>query len=218
MDQLIQFWIKSPIAQKWTIILTILYTVGVVCFLLEWDTVIALTPLNLLISAVAIIHASGKFKDIKFIGVCLVCWSVGYGVELLGVQTGFPFGEYWYLDVLGRKIGDTPLIIGVNWLMLVLATVSIVNTFFKANLWLRALLGATLMVSLDFLIEPIAMAYRFWDWKGGIIPIENYIAWWIVAFSLHLLVQKQLKNFTNGTANALFVIQILFFGILNVFG
>ena len=70
-----------------------------------------LTPLNLLLTLVIILVNQQQWK---FAWVFVVTYLVGFFVEVLGVNTGFPFGEYEYGSVLGPKVFETPLMIGLN--------------------------------------------------------------------------------------------------------
>ena len=71
------------------------------------------------------------------------------------------------------------------------------------------------MVGLDYLIEPVAIKLDFWFWKEGLIPAQNYVAWFIVAFILLLLYHIWIKQNQNRIAIILFSIQVVFFGLLN---
>jgi len=66
------------------------------------------------------------------------------------------------------------------------------------------------------LIEPVAMAYDFWDWTNDIVPLQNYIAWYMIAFVLLVCFYKLEIAIKNKVAVALLVLQFLFFGILNL--
>ena len=90
---------------------------------------VLLTPLNLLASLSLILWHHPKW-DRPLSIFLLLCFFTGFLVELAGVQTGLIFGEYQYGEVLGWKIWGTPLIIGINWAMLVYASASSVNYFF----------------------------------------------------------------------------------------
>ena len=63
-----------------------------------------LTPLNLLLTLVIILI---NHQEWKFVWVFVVTYLVGFFVEVLGVNTGFPFGEYEYGSVLGPKVFET---------------------------------------------------------------------------------------------------------------
>jgi putative membrane protein len=70
------------------------------------------------------------------------------------------------------------------------------------------------MTLYDFFMEPVAMKYDFWDWKDGIIPIQNYVAWFLIALVFHLILNAIAKPIRNRMAASLFYIQFGFFLIL----
>lgn len=78
-----------------------------------------------------------------------------------------------------------------------------------------ALLGAVVLVVVDFLIEPVAIKYDYWNWAGGVIPLQNYLGWFVVAFAMFLFFEKMTFRKQNSAAIVLFVAQICFFIILN---
>jgi putative membrane protein len=108
---------------------------------------------------------------------------VGFVVEILGINTGVIFGDYTYGDVLGWKIAGTPPVIGVNWFLVTYAINQLVDIA-KIKKILHASIAATLITSLDYLIEPDAIRLGMWTWTEETIPIKNYIAWWVVSFGL----------------------------------
>ncbi|MBK9076996.1 MAG: carotenoid biosynthesis protein [Flavobacteriales bacterium] len=103
-----------------TAILVILYTVGLVGLAGPWtEDLVYLTPYNLLITAGLLLWQARP--DARTWAFALLVFVSSYLVETLGVHTGVIFGTYWYGDVLGAKLFDTPLLIGVNWLILVMS-------------------------------------------------------------------------------------------------
>jgi uncharacterized membrane protein len=66
-----------------------------------------LTPLNLLAAAGLFFYSSTGLNTRAAIGI-LTAFVCGFGIEWMGVNTGFPFGNYEYGSVLGPKIGNTP--------------------------------------------------------------------------------------------------------------
>jgi putative membrane protein len=196
-------------------VLSILYAVGIVGIALPLhEQFILLTPFNLLISLGVILYFHPDWKPATYwFLVAAYCW--GFLAELLGIQTGLLFGDYEYGKVLGWKVWGTPLMIGVNWVMLSYAAGILANTLLGASHWiLRGGLAALLMVGLDVIIEPVAVQYGFWNWEGGIIPISNYVGWFLVALPLECLFAYLQPKSRNKVAIALFVLQILFFGVL----
>ena len=137
---------------------------------------LSLTPQNLLITTFCIFFIyEKKIKMLRFfIFACLI----GFLVEAIGVNFGIIFGNYTYGKVLGFKVLDVPLMIGVNWFFLSISCGGISDIFFN-ELIPKVLLGCLLMVFLDILIEPLAPVLNFWEFEGGIAPIKNYIGWFM---------------------------------------
>ena len=179
------------------------------------DVFLSLTPLNLLISAGLLFTFHEKYSKIQFISFISIA-IFGYFFEVLGVNTGKIFGVYTYGPVLGWKLLETPLIIGVNWIIL---TYSITYSWsnFIENKWLLAILSAFSLVLLDVIIEPVAVIYNFWRWENNIIPIQNFVAWGIIAFLFCLILAFLKKKSTNKFAPYLIVTQVIFFSALLIF-
>ena len=107
--------------------------------------------------------------------------------------------------------------IGVNWIMVgYVCGISINYLFPSAHFLIRAVLGALSMVAFDVLIEPVAMAYDFWQWEGGVIPLQNYIGWFGVSLPLQVYFAAYQGGIKNKAAISLFIVQIIFFATLLV--
>ena len=170
------------------------------------------TPLNLLLALVLVFLVATKMRSLAVF--FLISFSIGYLAELLGTQTGFPFGDYQYLQNLGPKIVEVPMLIGVNWFLMAYATRLWANSLLKFHL-AQAILASLFMVSVDFFIEPIAATLGFWQWENDIIPIENYFGWLAVSFIVQVLFPRSLQDERNFIAKWYLPIIFLFFLILN---
>ena len=138
---------------------------------------LTLVPYNLILTfLLCFFYVSIK----KYYRPILLLFLIGYFIELIGVKTGFLFGEYSYGDTLGLKILDVPVVIGLNWSILCLATFSLFSVFIK-NRFLLPFFSSICMVLLDFLIEPVAPLLDFWSWNNAVIPLSNYRDWFVVA-------------------------------------
>ena len=196
--------------------LIILYIVGYISIGLEvLPVVIYLTPINLLISiAVAMYFDDNDWK--RQLCFAVPAFLLGYGIEVIGVQTGAIFGEYAYGDILGFKLWDTPLMIGVNWVLVCFSSGYFINLLVpNLNRILKSALAAAVLVLLDFIIEPVAIDWGMWTWAASDIPLQNYIAWWLIGFIMMLIFFQFYKNSTNKVGVALLFIQFIFFGLLN---
>ena len=134
---------------------------------------LTLTPLNLLTMLVLFFWGNANLSINLFKTISLI-YIIGVLVEIIGVNSSVVFGDYYYGQALGLQIFGTPLIIGVNWLTLSLATFGISSYIFRHG-WLIALFASTLMVATDFIIEPLAGVLDFWYWSSGKIPCKTIL-------------------------------------------
>lgn len=116
------------------------------------------------------------------------CALGGFLVEVSGVHTGFPFGGYSYTDVLYPLVAGTPVVMGAAWVIL-LAYCRHLNSELPLNRLAAAAVGASWMVVIDLVIDPLAagpLAYWTWDHPHGYygVPWSNFGGWWITAFIL----------------------------------
>jgi uncharacterized membrane protein len=173
-----------------------------------------LTCVNLLITFSLFIVGGFKFEK-NYLLIALIIALLGFFIEVIGVKTKAIFGYYEYTETMGPRFLEVPLIIGVNWSILILACSSIVNKAYT-NIFIKAFIGASLMLLFDIVLEPIAFKYNYWQWDAKIIPLQNYIAWWLVSFVLILGVLKFLKNPENKMAYWVYGVQMVFFCLLNL--
>ena len=173
----------------------------------EWF--IPKTPLNLSIIMVLMIWLFAIDSKRKIIA-SLIFFAAGIFVEWLGVNFSLLFGTYQYGDNLGTKVGGVPILIGVNWAILVLISGEISNKI-QVSRWFKILIGASLMVILDFLMEVPAPHFDFWIFDGGTAPLRNYIAWFAIAGLLHLVFQLLKIQGNFKFSFHLYICQLLFF-------
>ncbi len=201
-----------------SLIIILFHLVGLYGFLNPnlTDFFIQLVPFHLLLM-LALLVISGNDGSMNIRLFALVVFIFGFLIEVAGVNTGLIFGSYTYGATLGLKLWETPLLIGVNWLILVYSTGVLLNGFWP-NKYFLALLGAIILVSIDFLIEPVAITYDYWSWTQQIIPMQNYLGWFAVSFTMFILFTSVNFKKQNRSAIVLFVTQVCFFIILNRWG
>jgi putative membrane protein len=146
----------------------------------------------------------------NFFKVISVLFLIGFFVEVLGVYSGLLFGEYHYGKTLGFQFLEVPLIIGVNWVLLVVSSFAVCS-YFVSNSILKVVLSSSIMVLLDLMIEPVAIRLDFWHWQAEVIPLQNYLMWFLVALSMNWILTFNRFKFNVKLGFGLLISQVLFF-------
>jgi len=199
-----------------------IYLVGITGMLSPYaDTFVLLTPLNLFVS-LSLITLYQQPKDANFWLFITLSGLLGFIIEAIGTSTGVIFGEYTYGQTLGFKILSTPLTMFINWATLMYCNLMLINQLYpKINKYAKSLIAATLMVLMDFLIEPTAIKFDFWSWQSEgindflVAPLQNYVAWFIISFVLYLFLTPLVNYYQNKAAVWLLFLQFIFFAILD---
>jgi uncharacterized membrane protein len=195
-----------------------LYTFGILWFKLEItrDLFISSIPATLLL-VIAIVFAFHKEWNKKTVLVFSSIATMAFVLELIGVSTGYPFGNYQYDRGLGWMLYETPLIIGLNWLFLVYASHGIAKKFTN-NKTVIILLGASLMLGYDLILEAVAPIMQMWHFTTAYPPIQNFLSWFVVSAIFHSILVVTKMNVINYPARMLFIIQMGFFGLIAILG
>jgi uncharacterized membrane protein len=139
-----------------------------------------LASLFLLLSGlIVLLGARTRREALTLIGVALM----GFTVEVVGMHSGFPFGEYAYTGVLQPQLLGVPIVMGFAWMALV-AFASDLAGRLRLSPWPTAALGALWMTATDLVIDPLAANhFGYWTWaREGIyygIPFTNFVGWFI---------------------------------------
>lgn len=117
--------------------------------------------------------------------VALIAYT--YAVELVGVSTGVPYGEFAYGVSLGPTLAGVPVALPVFFIPLV------VNAYLLCLLLLgerassvavRVAVVAAAVVAMDVVLDPGAVALGFWSFDAGGfygVPATNYAGWTLSA-------------------------------------
>lgn len=198
-------------------VIAILHIVGVsgITWPYTRPLMILLTPANLIISALLLIFGHSQ-RGVGFWIFFILSFTIGYVVEVIGINTGLIFGNYSYGKALGFQLFGTPLLIGINWFILSYTTGHLSHQISKFW-WLNAFIAATLMTAIDVIIEPVAIFLTYWQWEYSIIPLSNYIGWFFTSLIIQILFSRLQVRSKNGVSTPLLVIQVLFFLVLLIF-
>jgi bisanhydrobacterioruberin hydratase len=193
--------------------LILVYVSGIIGMYSPWhDWFVSLTPLSLLLSA-GILLAFSPEKTRNMYAWCAFSFLMGFVAEVIGVNTGWPFGVYQYGSVLGPQWWNTPLMIGTNWFIVTYAANEAVQRRTKGRwpFWATAIAAALICTGLDVLIEPVAIRLGYWTWADGVPPLQNYMGWFGVSLLISLPYTHLAGRHTNPAAPILLVLQVVFF-------
>ena len=195
----------------------IFYAVGLAGFLIPWthDLFQKLIPLAVLVNVYLLMvnHEDMRRRDIL---IFITIFIAGFFIEVLGVNTGFPFGDYRYGKIMGPQIMKTPLIIGFNWLMLTYCAYYLMN-FLPVKSYFKPFVGGFFMLAYDFLLEPMALTLGMWNWDQKAVPLTNYISWYIFSCVFISLLAIAGTRIRNGIALHVISLQTGLFAIMLLF-
>jgi len=194
----------------------IYYTVGVIGFALPATRELFqdLIGFSILISTVLLFWFHRPWNA-SFIGASAFVLIGGIFIEAIGVNSGVVFGEYEYGPTLGPQIAKTPILIGINWLMLIYIVWQLVQKI-EVNGAGQLLIGAAILVGYDLFLEPVAIDTDMWNWAGQNVPHQNYIAWFVISLVFLSIFKLSGNRYKNPVAPGLLAAQIAFFFLLNL--
>ena len=220
--------------QAATAIAVLFHAIGLIGILyFDRQFFVQATVINLLLMFALLIWTQQKKNRFFFLFV-IVTILVGLAAEIVGVNTGALFGDYTYGNVLGYKFMKVPLIIGINWFviiyccgisihMLLMKAINRISSETKTKpMTLKAISvivdGATIAVFFDWVMEPVAVKLGFWKWgEDGEAPFYNYVCWLMVSNIILAIFHFSRFDKQNKFAVNLLLIQMMFFLLLRTF-
>ncbi len=201
------------------IIILIFHAVGFIGFYIPvlQGYFMRLVPFHLLLM-VGILIINHRNRGRRFWTFFIGTAFAGYFIEVLGTKTGLIFGNYYYGGTLGFKVLDVPLLIGLNWVLLIYSVGYIMKLTQLDSIFLKAFFGALMLVLLDICLEHVAMYFDYWTWEFYIIPFQNYVGWFAFSFLMLLyFFSFKFKSKQQGiVAIAMYFTQLAFFLALNI--
>ncbi len=145
----------------------------------EYSTISAI---NVVLFAVPAFWALSRWLGIKYAVIFIIVLGVyALTIESIALLTGFPYGEFFYNDLLGSRLfGVTPWTVFFAWTPLILASLAIVNRTIKSR-FQRIVAMAILLTLIDLVLDPGAVYLKFWEFaEKGIyynVPWTNFAGW-----------------------------------------
>ena len=182
----------------------------------DLDFFAGFTSVNLLLMLI-ILFLNFKLESRYHILSILSIFLIGMVTESLGVNYGLIFGDYEYGNNLGSKLFGVPYLIGINWIILTAISGNIAAFLTKnRSIVLTIIIGALLMLAMDFVMEPIAPKLDMWRFKNLIVPSSNYLGWLFVGLFTQTLYNLHFRKKEIIVSTNLYLAFFLFFSFLNI--
>jgi uncharacterized membrane protein len=177
---------------------------------------LAIVVLHVIPPAVfALIHGALFYRIRGILAFAAISLVVGNVFENLGVRTGFPFGHYYFTDVMGPKILVVPVFLGLayvgmaylSWTLARLILEETQRPLAGSRVITLALLASAILVSWDLSMDSVwSTIVRAWIWQqGGIyfgVPLTNFLGWFVTGYVFYQLFALYLRK-RSSAGNAL---------------
>ena len=155
----------------------------------------------------ALVHGAMFYRTRGILIFFAICLVVGNILENVGVRTSFPFGSYYFTDLMGPKLFAVPIQLGLAYLGMAylswtLARVILGNMRSPVT-GLRVvtlpLIAAFIMVAWDFSQDPVwSTVLHLWIWRrGGAyfgVPVSNFLGWYLTVYVFYQLFALYLQG------------------------
>lgn len=191
-----------------------IYIVGIIGHLFDptRELMFWLTPFALFVSILFVFLS--VVDNMQLVSWLMVTYLITLFLEVIGAKTGLVFGEYSYGSILGIKVFDVPIIIGLNWVIIIWGGILLAQKLTIGPYWIGISTGSFALL-FDIILEPVAISFGYWTWEDSIIPLQNYIAWFIIAFAFAFYYSKANIKTNSSMPIHLFFVQLVFFFVLS---
>ncbi len=162
----------------------------------------ALTIATVLLVAVAgLVHAYLSYGARALAVLILASVLGGFAVEVVGVHTGVPFGDYHYTGGLGATLFGVPVVVAFAWPMLAWPAALAARRLCR-SFGARVAVGAWALAAWDLFLDPQMVAAGHWTWDDpsphlpGVasVPLTDYVGWLVVAVLMSFALQSVLRE------------------------
>lgn len=172
------------------------------------------------------LHGKARYGLKNIVLFFIITWLVSHFFEALSIQTGFPFGHYFYDKLAGPRLFNVPLIImpayfGTGYASWIIATI-LLGQYYQLQrgnlIFFVPLIASFIMVMWDICLDPIAStALSLWVWQDGGpyfgVPIQNYLGWFFVVYIIFQLFALYLAKYEviNRNKTSMFMGRLFWF-------
>jgi uncharacterized membrane protein len=191
----------SPLTQAalWT--LAAVYALARVLQLFPGVAVLPLVLLHVVPPLLfALIHGALAYRVRGILVFATLSFVVGNFFENLSILTGFPFGHYYFTNVMGPKLFQVPVTLGlaylgIGYLAFAIGRLVVCGPATPISGWrvlFVPLVAAFAMVAWDVSMEPVwSTVLHCWVWLGGGpyfgAPLTNFFGWYLTVYIFYQL-------------------------------
>lgn len=209
--------VKSP-EKLFIVILLILFPAGFIFHNISFTRpyVLGMTDVFLLsVNSVVYYFIWKKAGSYSLLAWSVIAFLITFLTEYAGVETGKVFGNYHYGSTMFLQLGNVPVVIAFNWIILIMATYALSQKITKIR-FLIPFISSILIVAFDYVMEPVAMYLDYWQWYRNEIPLQNYIAWFIISYVFASALSIFRINPDSKVLRYYFFIQLGFFVLFRI--
>ena len=145
----------------------------------------------------ALIHGGMVYRVRGILIFFAICLIVGNLFENIGVRTGFPFGHYYFTDLMGPKVAAVPVMLGLAYLGMAYLSWTLACLILgdpqnsqEFSVLILPLVASFIMVAWDFSMDPVwATILHAWIWlQGGTyfgVPVSNFLGWYLTVYVIY---------------------------------
>lgn len=163
-------------------------------------------PLRLLTIATVYVGAAASLAHawtaygFRYVSIyAAITGAFGALIELSGVHTGWPFGEYSYSPSLGAQVAGVPLVVPFAWVMM--AHPALVAARRLNQRW-APVIAAWALMSWDIFLDPLMVDAGHWTWARSTpaivgvdgIPLSNFAGWLLAGLILMFALDQALSS------------------------
>jgi uncharacterized membrane protein len=148
--------------------------------------------------AFAVIHGAVLYRLRGMVTFIAICLFVGSVFENLSIRTGFPFGHYYFTDLMGPKIFAVPILLGfayvgmayLSWTLGALILGDPETPLRGHRVVTLPLVASFIMVAWDLSMDPVWSAIMHaWFWRDGGayfgVPVSNFLGWYLTVYVVY---------------------------------
>ncbi|HKF47763.1 MAG TPA: carotenoid biosynthesis protein [Terracidiphilus sp.] len=149
--------------------------------------------------AFAVVDGSRNLGGVGILVFAAICAVVGNVMENIGLATGFPYGHYRFLEVMGPRLFEVPVLLGLAYVGMAYVSWTLAWFLFSdaprgpaIRFLALPFTASAIMVAWDVAQDPVwSTVLHAWVWRDGGswfgVPLSNYFGWFLTVFLIFVL-------------------------------